>query len=270
MRRTLYLLVLLAACRQPAPDYSAVFDGSGGRWVDLTHSFSSSTIYWPTDTTGFRLDTLAYGPTDGGWFYASFAFAAPEHGGTHLDAPVHFAEGRLTTDRIPLSGLMGPAAVVDVSDRATPDYLVTVDDVTAWEAEHGVLPDGGILLIRTGWDGFWDDRTAYLGTSLEGPRAVAQLHFPGISEELAAWLVANRGVVAVGIDTPSIDRGQSTDFRAHVTLYAENISGFENVANLDLIPVSGAYVVALPMKIEGGSGGPLRIVAFVPAAPAAP
>ncbi len=91
-----------------------------------------------------------------------------------------------------------------------------------------------------------------------------ELHFPGLAPEAAEWLVADRGIVAVGIDTPSIDYGQSVDFRSHVVLYAENISGFENVANLDLLPERGSYVVALPMKIEGGSGGPLRIVAFVP------
>jgi kynurenine formamidase len=232
--------------------------------VDLTHSFSESTIYWPTDTAGFQLEELSFGPTDGGWFYASFAFSSAEHGGTHLDAPIHFSEGRLSNDQIPLSALIGPAAVVDVTDRAGPDYLVSVQDLTSWEAEHGPLPDGGILLLRTGWGAQWEDRTAYLGTELSGPEAVAELHFPGLGEEAAEWLVANRGVVAVGIDTPSIDRGQSTDFRAHVVLYAENISGFENVANLELLPETGSFVVALPMKIEGGSGGPLRIVAFVP------
>jgi kynurenine formamidase len=269
-RRVLPLLLIASACQTPPADYAGVFDGSAGRWIDLTHTFSESTIYWPTDTAGFELEELAYGPTDGGWFYASYAFRTPEHGGTHLDAPIHFAEGRLTTDRIPLSGLMGPAAVVDVSARATADYLVTVDDLTAWETEHGRIPDGGILLIRTGWASRWEDRTAYLGTSLTGAEAVADLHFPGIGEEAARWLVEGRGVVGVGIDTPSIDRGQSADFRAHVILYAENIAGFENVANLDLLPETGSYVVALPMKIEGGSGGPLRIVAFVPGGVAAP
>jgi kynurenine formamidase len=258
------LLLALTACQPPVPDHAAVFNGTGGRWVDLTHPFSGSTIYWPTDTAGFQLEELAYGPTDGGWFYASYAFRSAEHGGTHLDAPVHFAEGRLTADAIPLQGLIGPAAVVDVSARVGPDYLVTVEDLSAWEAEHGELPDGGILLVRTGWGERWDDPAAYLGTPLTGPAAVADLHFPGIGGPAAAWPVANRGIVAVGIDTPSIDRGQSTDFRAHVTLYAENISGLENVANLDLLPEAGSYVVALPMKIEGGSGGPLRIVAFVP------
>lgn len=243
---------------------AGVFDGSGGRWVDLTHAFDAETIYWPTDTAGFRLDTLAYGTTDGGWFYASNAFATAEHGGTHLDAPIHFAEGRWTADEIPLSGLVGPAAVVDVSDRATPDYAVSVADLEGWEAIHGTFPDGAILLLRTGWGTRWNDRAAYLGTERTGPEAVPALHFPGLAPEAARWLVDQRGIVAVGIDTPSIDPGQSTDFQSHVTLYGENIVGFENVAALEQLPPAGAYVVALPMKIRGGSGGPLRIVAFVP------
>ena len=258
-------LAVFAGCGSHS-DIPSVFDGSGGRWVDLTHAFDATTIYWPTDTAGFRLDELAYGETEGGFFYASYDFASAEHGGTHLDAPIHFAEGRLTTDAIPLSGLIGAAAVVDVNPQADPDYLVGVEDLTSWEARHGrELPDGGILLIRTGWGDRWSDRTAYLGTDRTGPEAVPELRFPGLSAEAAEWIVANRGIVAVGIDTPSIDFGQSTDFRAHVALYSENISGFENVANLDQLPEWGAYVVALPMKIGGGSGGPLRIVAFVPA-----
>ena len=259
------LLAVVGACAPAAPDYHAIFDGTGGRWVDLTHAFSESTIYWPTDTAGFQLDELAFGRTEGGWFYASYQFASAEHGGTHLDAPIHFAEGRLTADRIPLSALMGPAAVVDVTARVTPDYLVSVDDLTAWEATYGEIPAGAVLLIRTGWAARWSDRTAYLGTDLIGEAAVADLHFPGIGAAAAQWLVAARDTSAVGIDTPSIDRGQSTDFRAHVILYAENIAGFENVADLGGLPATGSYVVALPMKIEGGSGGPLRIVAFVPA-----
>ena len=260
----LILTMAVVGCQSSVNDYSSVFDGTAGRWVDLTHGFSESTIYWPTDTEGFQLEELAFGPTEGGWFYASYRFAAAEHGGTHLDAPIHFAEGRRTTDRIPISELMGPAAVVDITADVNRDYLVSVDDLTGWEGTNGTIPDGAILLIRTGWADRWADRTAYLGTDLTGQAAVAELHFPGISAEAAQWLVDNRGIVAVGIDTPSIDRGQSAGFRAHVILYAENIAGFENVANLDALPATGGYVVALPMKIEGGSGGPLRIVAFVP------
>lgn len=242
----------------------SVFDGTGGRWVDLSHSFGPSTIYWPTDTAGFQHTELAYGRTEGGWFYSSYSFASAEHGGTHVDAPIHFAEGRQTADQIPLSSLIAPAAVVDVSAQAVPDYQVSVADLEAWEAAHGPVAAGSILLIRTGWSERWPDREQYLGTAMTGAEAVPELHFPGIGPDAARWLVANRNVVAVGIDTPSIDYGQSANFESHVILYAENIAGFENLANLDQLPPTGAAVVALPMKIEGGSGGPLRIVGFVP------
>jgi kynurenine formamidase len=253
-----------AAARRLPADVAGIFDGSGGRWVDLTHAFSDSTIYWPTDTIGFVHEQLSYGPTAGGWFYSSYRYAAAEHGGTHLDAPVHFAEGRHASDEIPLSSLIGPAVVIDVSDRADPDYRVSVDDLTLWESQHGRIPDGAILLLRTGWDARYGDRTAYLGTARKGPEAVAELHFPGLAPDAAQWLVENRRIDAFGIDTPSVDYGQSTDFKTHVILYQQNIPGFENVANLGQLPAIGSFVVALPMKIKDGSGGPLRIVAYVP------
>ena len=254
----------LAACTPPAPGPSAVFDGTAGRWVDLTHPFNASTIYWPTDTLGFQHEQIAYGITEGGWFYSNYRYAAAEHGGTHMDAPIHFAEGGLAMDQVPLDAVIGPAAVVDVSERAHADYLVTVEDLTGWEATYGPLPEGGILLLRTGWGDRYHDRTSLLGTSLTGLEAVAELHFPGLSPEAAQWLVDNRGIAAFGIDTPSIDYGQSEDFRVHVILFADGIVAFENVADLQRLPPTGAFVVALPMKIEGGSGAPLRIVAFIP------
>ena len=265
---TLAGALLAAGCLPDAPptDHTAVFTGGAGEWVDLSHAFGPSTIYWPTDTAGFQLTELAYGQTEGGYFYASYSFRSAEHGGTHLDAPIHFAEGRMTADEIPLSSLITMASVVDVSAAADadPDYQFAVEDLTAWEAEHGELADGTALLVRTGWSSRWEDRTAYLGTDLTGPEAVPELHFPGIGPEAAQWLVDNRNVAAVGIDTPSIDYGQSTDFRAHVILYSANIVGFENLTNLDRLPATGAGIVALPMKIEGGSGGPLRVVGWVP------
>jgi len=269
MKPTLLLVIacLVGCGTPPAPDVSAVFDGRAGRWVDLTHPFDDDTIYWPTDTQGFRLEELANGRTDGGWFYSAYAFASAEHGGTHLDAPVHFAEGGQTADAIPLSSLIGPAAVVDVTGRVHPDYQVSVADLEAWEGAHGRIPDGAILLLRTGWSERWGDRASYLGTAATGPEAVAELRFPGLDPSAAQWLVAERAVAAVGIDTPSIDRGQSKTFGSHVALYAADIPGFENVARLEELPVTGAFVVALPMKIAGGSGGPLRIVSFVPNPP---
>jgi len=262
-------LIVLAGCQAPSgqPDYSAVFDGSGGRWIDLSYAFSEETIYWPTED-GFQLDELAYGETEAGYFYSSYRISTAEHGGTHLDAPIHFSRGGMSAEQIPLDRLIAPVVVVDVSARATPDYRIDVADLEGWERAHGPIPDGAILLLRTGWGARWPDRLSYLGTERTGPEAVAELHFPGIHPDAARWITDQRNVAAVGIDTPSIDYGQSSGFEAHVIIYGANIPGFENVANLHELPEEGAFVVALPMKVAGGSGGPLRIVAFVSSASA--
>ncbi|MEE9180532.1 MAG: cyclase family protein, partial [Vicinamibacteria bacterium] len=194
-------------------------------------------------------------------------FCAAEHGGTHLDAPIHFSEGNHTTDQIPLERLVGPAVVVDVSEAAASDadYLISVDDLEAWESTRGRIPTGSILLLRTGWGARWPDRESYLGTNLTGEKAVPELHFPGIDPDAALWLVENRNIDAIGIDTASIDYGQSSLFETHRILLAENIPAFENVASLDRLPETGAFIVALPMKIGGGTGGPLRMVGVIPA-----
>ncbi|MDH3733004.1 MAG: cyclase family protein [Gemmatimonadota bacterium] len=247
-----------------ADQVAAAFSGLGGRWVDLSHDYSDETIYWPTDSLGFQFEELAYGETDLGYFYSAYRFATAEHGGTHLDAPIHFSRGADAVDEIPLDRLLGPAVVVDVTDHVTPDYLVSVADFEAFETEHGRIPDGSILLIRTGWSERWPDREAYLGTPLEGAAAIPELHFPGIAPDAARWLAENRSIDALGIDTPSIDHGQSADFETHVVLYGAGIPGLENVTNVGELPETGSYVLALPMKIAGGSGAPVRIVAFVP------
>jgi kynurenine formamidase len=235
-----------------------------GDWIDLSHDFSAQTIYWPT-AKPFELEVVSAQQTPGGYYYAANNFSAAEHGGTHLDAPVHFAEGQWTTDQIPLERLMGEAVVVDVRSGAdsSADYRVDTAAINAWEQKHGLIPSGSIVLFRTGWSQRWPDRAAYLGTARTGPSAVAALHFPGIDSAAAQWLV-NRNVRAVGIDTPSIDYGQSSSYPTHRILFASNIPAFENVANLDRLPPQGSFVIALPMKIKGGSGGPLRIVALVP------
>jgi kynurenine formamidase len=208
----------------------------------------------------------SHGKTEAGYFYSANSFCLPEHGGTHIDAPIHFYKGRHTVDAIPLEQLMGPAIVVDVSAKcaADRDYQVAAADLQAWEKRHGRIPKGAIVLLRTGFGKFWPDRVRYMGTDERGAAAVAKLHFPGLHPDAAKWLVTNRAVHAVGLDTPSIDYGQSTLFQSHVTLFEANVPAFENVANLDRLPEKGATVIALPMKIKGGSGGPLRIVAFVP------
>jgi kynurenine formamidase len=236
-----------------------------GEWVDLSHDFSGDTIYWPT-ATPFKLETVSAGMTEKGYYYSAYQFCAAEHGGTHIDAPVHFAEGRKSVDLLGVDQLIGPAIKIDVSAKASsnPDYLVGVQDFESWEASHGRIPDGVIVLLQTGWGKFWPDRMKYLGTTKLGTEGVAELHFPGLAPEAAKWLNENRRIKAIGLDTASIDYGQSQLFESHRALMGNNIPAFENVSNLDRVPETGALVVALPMKIKGGSGGPLRIVALVP------
>lgn len=273
----LLFVCLLAACDAPEPSRSekAVPPAAQAaapasplvvpeNIVDLSHPYAADTIYWPTDTQGFVLETLAAGMTDAGYYYAANRFSTAEHGGTHIDAPIHFAEGKPTVDQIPLERLIGPGVVVDVSEQAAADrdYQVGVADFEGWEARHGQLPDGAIVLLRTGYGRYWGDRMGYLGTELTGPDAVAMLHFPGLDPEAAKWLVEQRDIAAIGLDTPSIDYGQSTLFDSHVILFKAEIPAFENVANLDRLPDRDFLVVALPMKIQGGSGGPLRIIAW--------
>lgn len=260
-------LLLLGACQKPPSNGAAarqVF-GNGMQWIDLTHSFSSQTIYWPT-AKPFTLEVVAAGQTPGGYYYSANNFSAAEHGGTHLDAPIHFAEGRRAADAIPVRQLIGPAAVVDVRDSAgwNPDYLVSVQDLQRWEAGYGRIEDGAIVLLRTGWAQYWNERRRYLGTPKTGPAAVPELHFPGLDPDAARWLVRERHISAIGLDTPSIDRGQSRDYQSHRILFAADIPAFENLGTLDALPHIGAYVIALPMKIGGGSGAPLRIVAAIP------
>jgi kynurenine formamidase len=233
--------------------------------VDLTHTFDTTTLVWPT-SDGLRLEKIAGGMTPGGWYYASNVVHMTEHGGTHLDAPIHFGAGRQTADQVPLTRLVGPAVVIDVTAQASQDadYLITPEDVTRWEAAHGTIAPGSLVLLRTGWSARWPDAARYLGTALKGQAGVAQLHFPGLHPDAATWLVSQRRIGAIGIDTASMDRGQSTTFETHRILSAVEVPGFENLTNLDRLPSRGSVLIALPMKVGGGSGGPLRAVALVP------
>lgn len=232
-----------------------------GKFIDLTHSFDEQTIYWPTEK-GFDLERGTAGVTEKGYYYAANRFCSAEHGGTHIDAPIHFFENRNTLDAIPLRQLIGRGALIDVSLKCAKDsnYQVVVDDLIQWERKHNARLDDVIVVLRTGFGTFWPSPAKYLGTEERGPQAVANLHFPGLHPEAAKWLAENRSVRAVGIDTASIDFGQSTHFQSHVALFEKNIPALENVANLDQLPEAGFVVLALPMKIRGGSGGPVRIV----------
>jgi kynurenine formamidase len=235
-----------------------------GKWIDLTHELSAEAVFWPT-AAPFSMTTDFEGLTDKGFYYSAYSFTTAEHGGTHIDAPVHFAQGANHVDEIPLEQLIGDAVVVDVSQavRADRDHRISVADIEGWEAQHGVIPDASIVLFRTGFGQYWPDLKKYLGTALRGEAGAAALSFPGLDAAAAEWLLEHRRIKAVGIDTASIDYGKSTHFETHVALMSNNVPAFENVANLDRLPATGAFVVALPVKIRGGSGGPLRIVARV-------
>lgn len=235
-----------------------------GKWIDLTYSFEEGTVYWPTNIP-FRHDTVFEGINDKGYYYSSFKFSAEEHGGTHFDAPMHFSEGGNSIEKVPVKQLVGEGIVIDVSAKAekNADYQVNVSDFKEWESKHGQIPENAIVLINTGFGKYYPDKLKYTGTNLSGPEAVAELHFPGLGPEAAKWLATERKVNGVGLDTPSIDFGQSKDFMTHRVLFANNLTAYENVGNLDKLPPKGSWIVALPMKIKGGSGAPLRIVAFL-------
>jgi kynurenine formamidase len=232
--------------------------------IDLSHAYGSSTLYWPTSTSRFTLSRDADGPTPGGWFYAANTLSTPEHGGTHLDAPRHFHEKGRTTDQIPLEQLVAPAIVIDVTKEAAADrdYRLTREAVLVFEKAHGTIARGTVVLLRTGWSRFWPNAKQYLGDDTPGD--ASKLSFPSFGAEAARLLVEERGVAALGVDTASIDYGRSTDFQVHRVAAARNVPGFENLTALDRLPPRGAVVIALPMKIEGGSGGPLRAIALVP------
>jgi len=260
-RLTLASLVAFVAS---TPGSAQTIDLRTARVVDLTHPFDEKTIYWPNAPSSFELKRLHFGPSDGGFFYAANSFCAPEHGGTHLDAPIHFAEGQPGVDQIALERLIGPAVVIDVVKQAAadPDYRLSLEDVRAWERRHGAIPAGSLVLLRTGWSARWPDKKRYLGD--DRPGEVSGLHFPSYGKEAAQFLVESRKAAALGVDTGSIDYGPSKDFIVHRVANGAGVPGLENLAHLDALPERGAWVVALPMKIAGGSGAPLRAVAFLP------
>jgi kynurenine formamidase len=254
-----FLVVLLSGCRSSQPEQITPVVP---QIIDLTYAFDENTVYWPNNES-FKHNQTAYGRTPTGYWYSSYTFSGSEHGGTHLDAPIHFGEGKLSVDQIPIERHIGPGVKISVADKVAQDrdYRITAADIQAWEQLMGPIPDGAIVLIHTGWGKYWGNRTQYLGT--EKLNDASDLHFPGIAQDAAQFLANQRRVSMVGIDTPSLDYGPSKDFIAHQVLNGANIPGIENVANLESLPIRGFLIVALPMKIAGGSGGPCRIVALL-------
>jgi len=248
----------------PGPETASA--RTGRTPIDLTHPFNQETVHWPTAPQEFELKPDFVGETEGGFYYAAYWFCGAEHGGTHMDAPKHMARGQPAVDAVPLEQLRGPAAVVDVSEQALAnrDYQVTIGDLRAWEEQHGRIPEQAILAIRTGYGRYYPDREAYMGTDARGQQALSDLHFPGLHPDAARWLRENRAITAVGIDTPSIDYGQSTQFMAHRHLFEDGTVVLENLAQLERLPATGFAITALPMKIASGSGAPVRAIAWLP------
>ena len=247
-----------------APLAAQTVDLNKARLIDLTHALDDKTLFWPTSPTRFKLDRLSFGDTPGGWFYAANALSLPEHGGTHLDAPIHFYSGGVTSDAIDLRRLIAPAVVIDVSAKAAanPDYRLTVADVEAFEKTHGRISAGSAVLLRTGWSTRWPDAKRYLGDDTPGD--ASRLHFPSYGVEAVRLLVGDRKVGALGVDVASIDYGASKDFMVHRIAAEAGVPGFENLTALEQLPATGVIIFALPTKIRGGSGGPLRAVALIP------
>lgn len=248
----------LSACSQQSPLIAR------GHWVDLTHPFSASTLYWP-NAEHFKLEKVFDGETACGYHYSANRYSAAEHGGTHMDAPIHFNATGETVEQIGIQQTIGPGVVIDVMQKVASDrdYQVRSDDFLAFEERHGRIPNGAIVLIRTGYDSYWPDAHTYLGTSERGESAIPKLHFPGLAPEGARWLVEKRQIRAVGLDTASIDYGQSRLFESHRVLALHKVPIFENLMGLEQLPKTGSLIVALPMKIQGGSGAPLRAVGFI-------
>ena len=245
-------------------ELSLAFEPADYQVIDLSHAYGEATLYWPTSPTTFRKEVLAYGDTDQGYFYSAYSVCTPEHGGTHIDAPVHFAEGGLSTDELQIEDLIAPAVVIDVSAQAAadPGYRLTVADIERFESSHGKISAGTIVLMRTDWSTRWPDALTYLGD--DSPGDASNLMFPGFGAAAMRMLVEERNVGLLGIDTASVDYGPSQDFIAHQIGAAQGVPNLENLTNLAALPVTGSVVMALPMKIQGGSGGPVRVIALVP------
>jgi kynurenine formamidase len=193
--------------------------------------------------------------------YESNYFETAEHGGTHLDAPAHFAEGKWRSHQIPIENLIGPGVVIDIKSKVAVNYdhRVSVEDMLEWEKEHGLIPLKAIVLMNSGWSDRYPNKTRVFNS--DTPNVPASFHFPGFHEDGVNWLIDNRGIHMIGVDTPSIDHGQSTHFLAHVACGMNNIPAVENVANLDQIPVKGTIVYVAATMILDGSGGPARVFA---------
>ncbi len=246
--------LILSACSTQQP---------GRTMLDMTYPLDEGAIFWPT-AKPFSLTKVGWAVADNGRWYASNEFSASEHGGTHADAPIHFAAGGRTIGQIPLEEWIGPAVRVDVTAKCSQDrdYLLTVDDLKAWEKECGRIPVDAWVIMYTGiGTRYYPDRKMVLGTEKTGAEALPELSFPGFSTDSVEFLLKTRDIKGIAIDTPSIDRGKSADFKVHQILCAADKLALENIANLGRLPAKGATIYVIPMLIKEGTGAPARVFA---------
>jgi len=245
--------------------YSGTADVKG-KILEMTYPYDENTIYWPT-AKSFELKKLSWGISEGGWWYASNEYSASEHGGTHADAPIHFARNGRTMDQIPLQEWIGPAVKIDVTSKCETnrDYLLSVEDITSWENTNGKIPDGAWVIMYTGiGTKYYPDKLNVLGTEKSGAAALPELSFPGFSKESVKFLLENKNINGLAIDTPSIDCGKCAEFEVHQILFAANKLALENIANCDKLPPKGATLFVIPMLIKDGTGAPARVFAILP------
>src|SRR6202158_947417 len=227
------------------------------RVLDLSYAISDKLVPWPGDSRFFEAQVNATVEKNG---YFTRSFWMLEHYGTHLDAPAHFPPGKTTVDQIPVKQLFGPAVVIDVRAESgkDADYQLGAARVEEWEKRHGRIPEGAIVLLRTGWSSRWPDVQKYRNQDAKG-----KMHFPGFSVEAAKRLV-ERKVSGLGCDTLSIDYGASEDFAVHHISLGAGLYHLENLADMSELPETGAFLIVAPIKLEGGSGGPVRVFALLP------
>jgi kynurenine formamidase len=227
------------------------------RVLDLSYAISDKLVPWPGDAKFFEATVNATVEKNG---YFTRSFWMLEHYGTHLDAPAHFPPGKTTVDQILVKQLFGPAVVIDVRAESAKDadYQLSAGRIEDWEKRHGKIPEGAIVLSRTGWASRWPDVQKYRNQDAKG-----KMHFPGFSSE-AAKLLVERRVSGLGCDTLSIDYGASEDYAVHHLSLGAGLYHLENLADMRELPETGAFLVVAPIKLEGGSGGPVRVFALLP------
>ncbi len=254
----LLLIAFLTSCEPPGPDrFQKLFEGKL-RVIDLTRPINERSQFFSASLESpYRADTVVEYRQG----YFARKFCVPEHYSTHIDAPSHFVPEQPAVDLIPVSHLFAPVVKIDISDKTknNVDYELTPSDIEEWEGEQGRIPFGSVVLVRTGWEQYWDDPAEYRGVDSEGT-----FHFPGYSREAAEFLVNERKAKGLGIDNLSIDHGPSTDFPAHRVLNGAGGYALENLAHLADVPPNGSYIIVAPAKLEGGSGGPVRVLVVVP------